>query len=81
VKVMAKAKDELPDAKCKEEAVDAANVDGDADSMPAKAPKTGLGLKLDTDEVLKAWSDKGSMFAEGGATDSTTSDAGMRVKF
>jgi hypothetical protein len=78
-KVMAKAKDELPDAKCKEEAVDAANGDGDADSMPAKAPNTGLGLKLDTDEVLKAWSDKGSMFAGGSATDSTTSATDMRV--
>ncbi|KAK3156005.1 hypothetical protein QOZ80_2AG0101540 [Eleusine coracana subsp. coracana] len=80
-KVMAKAKEEMPNAKCKEEAVDAANGDGDAaDSMPAKAPKTGLGLKLDADEVLKEWSDKGSMFAEGSATDSTTSAADMRAK-
>ncbi|TVU33466.1 hypothetical protein EJB05_25286, partial [Eragrostis curvula] len=81
-KVMAKGRDELPNAKCKEEAIDAANGDGDgdADSTPAKAPKTGLGLKLDTDEVLKAWSDKGSMFAEGSTTESPTSAADMRAK-
>ena len=73
-KVMAKGKEELPSAKCKEEAdgsVEAANGDGDADSTPTtKAPKTGLGLKLDADEVLKAWSDKGSMFTEGGGPES-----------
>ena len=70
--------------KCKEEAdgsVDAANgADGDADSTPTKAPKTGLGLKLDTDEVLKAWSDKGSMFSEGGGPESPTSAADVRVR-
>lgn len=82
-KVMAKGKEELPKAKCKEEAdgsVDAANDDGDADSTPTKAPKTGLGLKLDADEVLKAWSDKGSMFAEGGGPESPTSAAEARAK-
>ncbi|XP_062218199.1 protein CHLOROPLAST IMPORT APPARATUS 2-like isoform X2 [Phragmites australis] len=82
-KVMAKGKEELPYAKCKEEAdvsVDAANGDADADSMPTKAPKTGLGLKLDTDEVLKAWSDKGSMFAEGSGPESPTSAADVRAK-
>ncbi|KAJ1277886.1 hypothetical protein BS78_04G037000 [Paspalum vaginatum] len=82
-KIMAKGKEELPSAKCKEEAdgsVAAANGDGDADSTPTKAPKTGLGLKLDTDEVLKAWSDKGSMFAEGGGPESPTSAAEVRAK-
>ncbi|KAL6888662.1 hypothetical protein ACP4OV_009688 [Aristida adscensionis] len=82
-KVMAKGKEELPNAKCKEEAdgsVDAANGDGDADSVPTKAPKTGLGLKLDADEVLKAWSDKGSMFAEGSAPESPNSAAEVRAK-
>jgi len=82
-KVMAKGKEELPSAKCKEEAdgsVEAANGDGDADSTPTtKAPKTGLGLKLDADEVLKAWSDKGSMFTEGGGPESPTSAADVRV--
>ncbi|OEL34650.1 hypothetical protein BAE44_0004331 [Dichanthelium oligosanthes] len=82
-KIMAKVKDELPNAKCKEEAngsVEAANGDGDADSVPTKAPKTGLGLKLDADEVLKAWSDKGSMFTEGGGPESPTSAADVRAK-
>ncbi|XP_062224076.1 protein CHLOROPLAST IMPORT APPARATUS 2-like isoform X2 [Phragmites australis] len=82
-KVMAKGKEELPNAKCKEEAdgsVDAADGDADADSMPTKAPKTGLGLKLDTDEVLVAWSDKGSMFAEGSVPESPTSAADARAK-
>jgi hypothetical protein len=82
-KIMAKGKEELPNAKCKEEeadaSVDAANGDGDADSAPTKAPKTGLGLKLDADEVLKAWSDKGSMFAEGSGPESPTSAAEVRV--
>ncbi|XP_066321239.1 protein CHLOROPLAST IMPORT APPARATUS 2 isoform X1 [Miscanthus floridulus] len=82
-KIMAKGKEELPNAKCKEEAdgsVDTANGDGDADSAPTKAPKTGLGLKLDADEVLKAWSDKGSMFAEGSGPESPTSAAEVRAK-
>ncbi|VAI43765.1 unnamed protein product [Triticum turgidum subsp. durum] len=47
---------------------------------PTKAPKTGLGLKLDTDDVLKEWSGKGSMFAEGGAPDSSESAAEVRAK-
>jgi hypothetical protein len=80
----AKGKEELlPSAKCKEEeadgSVDAADGDGDAESAPVKAPKTGLGLKLDADEVLKAWSDRGSMFAEGSAPESPTSAAEARV--
>ncbi|RLM78087.1 protein CHLOROPLAST IMPORT APPARATUS 2 [Panicum miliaceum] len=82
-KVMAKGREELPSAKCKEEAdgsVEAANGDGDADSTPTKAPKTGLGLNLDADEVLKAWSDKGSMFTEGGGPESPTSAADVRAK-
>lgn len=82
-KIMAKGKEELPNAKCKEEeadaSVDAANGDGDADSALTKAPKTGLGLKLDADEVLMAWSDKGSMFAEGSGPESPTSAAEVRV--
>ncbi|KAL6629825.1 hypothetical protein ACP70R_029590 [Stipagrostis hirtigluma subsp. patula] len=82
-KVMAKGKEELANAKCKEEAdasVDAANGDGDDDGVPTKAPKTGLGLKLDADEVLKAWSDKGSMFAEGSTPESPNSAAEVRAK-
>ncbi|KAF0925143.1 hypothetical protein E2562_015418 [Oryza meyeriana var. granulata] len=83
-KVMAREKVESPNAKCKEEAdgtVDAANGDGgDVDSLPTKAPKTGLGLKLDADDVLKAWSGKGSMFAEGGAPESPKSAAEVRAK-
>ncbi|AQK68522.1 protein CHLOROPLAST IMPORT APPARATUS 2 isoform X2 [Zea mays] len=74
----AKGKEELlPSAKCKEEEADG---DGDAESAPVKAPKTGLGLKLDADEVLKAWSDRGSMFAEGSAPESPTSVAEARAK-
>uniref|UniRef100_J3L9K0 CCT domain-containing protein n=1 Tax=Oryza brachyantha TaxID=4533 RepID=J3L9K0_ORYBR len=84
-KVMAREKEESPNAKCKEEAdgtVDAGNGGdgGDADSLPTKAPKTGLGLKLDTDDVLKAWSGKGSMFADGGAPESPKSAAEVRAK-
>ncbi|CAN6237127.1 unnamed protein product [Urochloa humidicola] len=84
-KVMAKGKEEMPNVKCKEEAADgsveAANGDGDGDSTPAvKAPKTGLGLKLDADEVLKAWSDKGSMFTDGGGPESPASAADVRAK-
>ncbi|CAL5024039.1 unnamed protein product [Urochloa decumbens] len=85
-KVMAKGKEEMPNVKCKDEAADgsveAGNGDGgDADSTPAaKAPKTGLGLKLDADEVLKVWSDKGSMFTEGGGPESPASAADVRAK-
>lgn len=83
---MAKGNEELlPNAKCKEEEADAsvddavANGDGDANSAPTNAPKAGLGLKLDADEVLKAWSDKGSMFAEGSGPESPTSATEVRV--
>ncbi|KAF8686007.1 hypothetical protein HU200_043936 [Digitaria exilis] len=82
-KIMAKGKEEMPTTKCKEEpdgSVEAANGDGDGDGVPTKAPKTGLGLKLDADEVLKAWSDKGSMFTEGGGPESPTSAADVRAK-
>ncbi|KAG8069748.1 hypothetical protein GUJ93_ZPchr0006g44387 [Zizania palustris] len=82
-KVMAREKEESANSKCKEEAdgtVDAANGDGDADSLPTKAPKTGLGLKLDADDVLKAWSGKGSMFADGSAPESPKSAAEVRAK-
>nr|ACN31603.1 unknown [Zea mays] len=87
VKAMAKGNEELlPNAKCKEEEADAsvddavANGDGDANSAPTNAPKAGLGLKLDADEVLKAWSDKGSMFAEGSGPESPTSATEVRAK-
>lgn len=60
--------------------MDAANGNGDADSLPTKAPKTGLGLKLDADEVLKAWSGKGWMFAEGSEPESPMSAAEVRAK-
>ncbi|CAN6271406.1 unnamed protein product [Urochloa humidicola] len=84
-KVMAKGKEEMPNMKCKEEAdgsVEAGNGDGgEGDSTPAaKAPKTGLGLKLDADEVLKAWSDKGSMFTDSGGPESPASAADVRAK-
>ncbi|KAF7083563.1 hypothetical protein CFC21_087341 [Triticum aestivum] len=81
-KLMAK-EEELANGKCEEGAdgtVDAADGNGDDDSAPTKAPKTGLGLKLDTDDVLKEWSGKGSMFAEGGAPDSSESAAEVRAK-
>ncbi|CAN6230303.1 unnamed protein product [Urochloa humidicola] len=83
-KVMAKGKEEMPNVKCKEEAdgsAEVANGDGDGNGTPAaKAPKTGLGLKLDAGEVLKAWSDKGSMFTDGGGPESPASAADMRAK-
>jgi hypothetical protein len=80
-KVMAK-EEELANAKCGEEAdgtVDVADGNVDDDSAPTKAPKTGLGLKLDTDDVLKEWSGKGSMFAEGSMPESPESAAEVRV--
>ncbi|KAE8788332.1 Zinc finger protein CONSTANS-LIKE 8 [Hordeum vulgare] len=81
-KVLAK-EEELANAKCEEGAdgtVDAADGNGDDDGAPTKAPKTGLGLKLDTDDVLKEWSGKGSMFAEGSGPDSSESAAEVRAK-
>uniref|UniRef100_A0ACD5V634 Uncharacterized protein n=1 Tax=Avena sativa TaxID=4498 RepID=A0ACD5V634_AVESA len=81
-KVMAK-EEELSNAKCVEGAdgtVAAADANGDDDTAPAKAPKTGLGLKLDTDDVLKEWSGKGSMFAEGSGPESPESAAEARAK-
>lgn len=69
--------------KCEEEAADGTTVDGNGDddcAAPTKAPKTGLGLKLDADDVLKEWSGKGSMFAEGGGPESTESAAEVRAK-
>ncbi|KAG8058102.1 hypothetical protein GUJ93_ZPchr0002g23002 [Zizania palustris] len=79
-KVMAR-EDESPDAKFPEAdgTVDAANGDGDADSLLTKAPKTGLGLKMDASDVLKAWSGKGSMFAEGSEPESPKSAAEVRT--
>uniref|UniRef100_A0A453NBH7 CCT domain-containing protein n=1 Tax=Aegilops tauschii subsp. strangulata TaxID=200361 RepID=A0A453NBH7_AEGTS len=81
-KLMAK-EEESANGKCEEGAdgtVDAADGNGDGDSAPTKAPKTGLGLKLDTDDVLKEWSGKGSMFAEGSGPDSSESAAEVRAK-
>ena len=80
-KVMAK-EEELSNAKCGDGAdgtVDAADGNGDDDGAPTKAPKTGLGLKLDTEDVLKEWSGKGSMFAEGSGPESPESAAEVRV--
>ncbi|GJN18995.1 hypothetical protein PR202_gb06221 [Eleusine coracana subsp. coracana] len=46
-KVMAKAKEEMPNAKCKEEAVDAANGDGDARTVCRRRhPRPGWGSSL-----------------------------------
>ncbi|KAF2943057.1 protein CHLOROPLAST IMPORT APPARATUS 2 [Oryza sativa Japonica Group] len=83
-KVMAREKEEEespPDARCKEEEAADGTVDaGNGDGAPTMAPKTGLGLKLDADDVLKAWSGKGSMFADGGAPESPKSAAEVRAK-
>ncbi|CAM0946927.1 unnamed protein product [Alopecurus aequalis] len=81
-KVMAK-EEELSNAKCgvgADGTVDAADGNGDDDGAPMKAPKTGLGLKLDTEDVLKEWIGKGSMFAEGSGPESPESAAEVRAK-
>lgn len=65
-KVIAK-EEELSNAKC-DEGADGTWMrltNGDDDSARTKAPKTGLGLKLDTDDVLKEWSGKGSISRRG----------------
>uniref|UniRef100_A0A0D9VC76 CCT domain-containing protein n=1 Tax=Leersia perrieri TaxID=77586 RepID=A0A0D9VC76_9ORYZ len=75
-----KEEEDSPNSKCKEELGDGTVDADDGDMTTAKAPKTGLGLKLDADDVLKAWSAKGSMFADGGAPESPKSAAEVRAK-
>ncbi|CAM0909680.1 unnamed protein product [Alopecurus aequalis] len=58
--------------KCDEEIPD--SVYGDDGILALKAPKTGLGLSLNTEEVLKAWYDRGSVFADGNIPDSSSTD-------
>nr|BAJ97301.1 predicted protein [Hordeum vulgare subsp. vulgare] len=47
---------------------------GDDGIFGLKAPKTGLGLSLNTEEVLKAWYDRGSVFADGNIPDASSAD-------
>jgi hypothetical protein len=61
-----------PCMKCEEEIPDA--VYGDDGILALKAPKTGLGLSLNTEEVLKAWYDRGSVFADGNVPESSSAD-------
>ncbi|KAM0898009.1 hypothetical protein ACQ4PT_022200 [Festuca glaucescens] len=61
-----------PCKKCEEEIPD--SVYGDDGILALKAPKTGLGLSLNTEEVLKAWYDRGSVFADGNIPDSSSTD-------
>ncbi|KAK1611844.1 hypothetical protein QYE76_035517 [Lolium multiflorum] len=57
---------------CEEEIPD--SVYGDDGILALKAPKTGLGLSLNTEEVLKAWYDRGSVFADGNVPESSSTD-------
>jgi hypothetical protein len=61
-----------PCNKCEVEFPD--SVYGDDGILALKAPKTGLGLSLNTEEVLKAWYDRGSVFAEGNIPESSSTD-------
>lgn len=56
--------------KCEEEVPESAN--GDAGIL--SLPKTGLGLSLNTEEVLKAWYDRGSVFGDSSIPDSSSTD-------
>ncbi|XP_020148948.1 protein CHLOROPLAST IMPORT APPARATUS 2 [Aegilops tauschii subsp. strangulata] len=47
---------------------------GDDGIFGLKAPKTGLGLSLNTEEVLKAWYDRGSVFSDGNIPDASSAD-------
>ncbi|XP_037458780.1 protein CHLOROPLAST IMPORT APPARATUS 2-like [Triticum dicoccoides] len=47
---------------------------GDDGIFGLKAPKTGLGLSLNTEEVLKAWYDRGSVFSDGNIPDASSTD-------
>ncbi|XP_051198963.1 protein CHLOROPLAST IMPORT APPARATUS 2-like [Lolium perenne] len=61
-----------PCRKCEDEIPD--SVYGDDGILALKAPKTGLGLSLNTEEVLKAWYDRGSVFADGNVPESSSAD-------
>ena len=66
-----------PCKKCEEDIPDA--VYGDDGILALKLPKTGLGLSLNTEEVLKAWYDRGSVFADGNIPDSSSTDGLVRI--
>ncbi|XP_040380942.1 protein CHLOROPLAST IMPORT APPARATUS 2-like [Oryza brachyantha] len=53
---------------------------GDAGISAQKAPKIGLGLNLNTEEVLKAWCNRGSVFAGSDAVESPRSSSGLHSK-
>ncbi|KAF0918830.1 hypothetical protein E2562_026202 [Oryza meyeriana var. granulata] len=53
---------------------------GDAGISALKAPKIGLGLNLNTEEVLKAWCDRGSVFAGSDALESPRSSTDLHAK-
>uniref|UniRef100_A0A0D9WTR0 CCT domain-containing protein n=1 Tax=Leersia perrieri TaxID=77586 RepID=A0A0D9WTR0_9ORYZ len=53
---------------------------GDAGISALKDPKIGLGLNLNTEEVLKAWCDRGSVFAGSDALESPRSSADFHAK-
>ncbi|KAL5224220.1 hypothetical protein ABZP36_010859 [Zizania latifolia] len=52
----------------------------DAEISALKAPKVGLGLSLNTEEVLKAWCDRGSVFAGSDALESSSSSTDFHAK-
>lgn len=52
---------------------------GDAGISALKDPKIGLGLNLNTEEVLKAWCNRGSVFAGCDALESPRSSSDLHV--
>ncbi|KAJ1260705.1 hypothetical protein BS78_10G252900 [Paspalum vaginatum] len=54
------------------------SANGDAGALAL--PETGLGLSLNTERVLKAWRGRGSVFADGNASDLPLSSADVVVK-
>uniref|UniRef100_A0ACD5UHK1 Uncharacterized protein n=1 Tax=Avena sativa TaxID=4498 RepID=A0ACD5UHK1_AVESA len=66
-----------PCIKCEEEIPD--SVYGDEGILALKLPKTGLGLSLNTEEVLKAWYDRGSVFADGNIPESSSTDGQAKL--
>uniref|UniRef100_A0A0E0LF70 CCT domain-containing protein n=1 Tax=Oryza punctata TaxID=4537 RepID=A0A0E0LF70_ORYPU len=53
---------------------------GDAGISALKDPKIGLGLNLNTEEVLKAWCNRGSVFAGSDALESPRSSSDLHGK-
>uniref|UniRef100_A0ACD5Z729 Uncharacterized protein n=1 Tax=Avena sativa TaxID=4498 RepID=A0ACD5Z729_AVESA len=66
-----------PCIKCEEEVPD--SVCGDEGILALKLPKKGLGLSLNTEEVLKAWYDRGSVFADGNIPESSSTDGQAKL--